>query len=277
MTTPFRLLSFQPAAAPAPEPAAPGASPAVLPAPTAAAPAAPAAPAVPGLASPVLGTDLLTASSESWGVLPPAVGVPPTVVTSGLSYEEALASLAPTTAVPVLGTAPPVPALPTPAAPPPVPVAPKQELLPVVDEPEPPAAPAPAPVAESARPSATSTAGAFLDKALTFQGQPYRWGGGHVGSTFSKPGPVDCSGLVQQAARMIGENLDGTAAMQQRMGRPVSMSDLKPGDLLFKNTPATHVGIYVGDGKFIHAPRTGDVVKVQSMASYSWSNARRVL
>src|SRR5688572_29117748 len=71
----------------------------------------------------------------------------------------------------------------------------------------------------------------FLSKVKSFLGQPYLWGGGHVGTTFSKPGRVDCSGLVMQAARMAGFNLDGTAAVQQRMGKPVSMNDLKPGDL----------------------------------------------
>jgi hypothetical protein len=121
-----------------------------------------------------------------------------------------------------------------------------------------------------------ASADEFLAKARLFLGQRYLWGGGHVDRTFSRPGPVDCSGLVQQAARMAGFNLDGTAAMQQRRGTAVSLNNLQPGDLLFKGNPATHVGIYIGNGQFIHAPRTGDVVKIQSMSTYRWQSARRI-
>ena len=114
----------------------------------------------------------------------------------------------------------------------------------------------------------------FLKNAMRFKGQPYQWGGGH-GGTYSKPGPVDCSGLVQQAARMSGINLDGTAAMQQRMGKSVSMNDLKPGDLVFRGNPASHVGIYVGDGKVLHAPQPGEAVQLTTASSFD--SGRRVL
>lgn len=124
-------------------------------------------------------------------------------------------------------------------------------------------------------PSGNPNVDRFLAEAKQFLGQPYRWGGGH-GGTMSRPGPVDCSGLVQQAARRAGSNLDGTAALQQRKGQSVSMNNLKPGDLLFKGSPAHHVGIYLGNGQFMHAPRTGDVVKIQSMSTYRWTGARRV-
>lgn len=124
-------------------------------------------------------------------------------------------------------------------------------------------------------PTGNAKADAFIAAARQFLGQPYRWGGGH-GAQMSRPGPVDCSGLVQQAARMAGMNLDGTARVQQRMGSPTSLNNLKPGDLLFRGNPATHVGIYLGNGQFMHAPRTGDVVKVQSMSTYRWTSARRV-
>jgi hypothetical protein len=88
---------------------------------------------------------------------------------------------------------------------------------------------------------------------------------------------VDCSGLVQQAARLAGLNLDGTAATQQRKGRPVSMSQLQPGDLVFHGNPATHVGIYIGNGKVIHAPHTGDHVRIVDLHSYHYfDSARRV-
>jgi len=66
----------------------------------------------------------------------------------------------------------------------------------------------------------------------------------------------------------------GTARVLQRKGQPVSMNELKPGDLVFKGNPAYHTGIYIGDGKVIHAPRTGDVVKIVSVQG--WDSARRI-
>jgi cell wall-associated NlpC family hydrolase len=131
------------------------------------------------------------------------------------------------------------------------------------------------PIGGSVKSYAASKVDEYIANAKKFLGQSYLWGGGHS----SKNGVqrVDCSGLVLQAARMSGMNLDGTAAMQQRMGKPVGLNELKPGDLLFKGNPATHVGIYLGNGQFIHSPRTGDVVKIQAMSSYSgWDNARRI-
>ena len=118
-----------------------------------------------------------------------------------------------------------------------------------------------------------SPADRFIAQAMTFRGQPYRWGGGH-GGDMCGPGPVDCSGLIGQAAKQAGLNLSGTAEQQQRMGQPVSMSDLKPGDLVFCGKPAHHVGIYVGNGLVLHAPHTGDQVKL-SPVSY-FDNAVRV-
>ncbi|MEB3188495.1 MAG: C40 family peptidase [bacterium] len=129
------------------------------------------------------------------------------------------------------------------------------------------------PIIEPKGPVPLSAAERFVEKAMLFKGQWYRYGGGH-GPTMSRPGPVDCSGLVQQAARMMGRNLDGTADMQQRRGKAVSMRELRPGDLVFVGRPATHVGIYIGQGKVLHAPRTGERV---SIAPVRWfDNARRV-
>jgi cell wall-associated NlpC family hydrolase len=89
---------------------------------------------------------------------------------------------------------------------------------------------------------------------------------------------VDCSGLVTQAARWSGLNLDGNAAMQQRRGRPVSMNALQPGDLLFHGTPASHVGIYIGDGRAIHASSTYGRVMIVNVRDYGYfDNARRVI
>lgn len=108
---------------------------------------------------------------------------------------------------------------------------------------------------------------------------PYRLGGTSALTGF------DCSGfvrvMVQQAAGMM---LPRTAAQQAAATQHIEKTELRPGDLVFFNTlrrAFSHVGIYVGDGKFIHAPRTGAQVRVESMNSRYWqtrfNGARRVL
>lgn len=142
-----------------------------------------------------------------------------------------------------------------------------------------PAAPAPAPapaapvapVAPAApRPSAQVR---FVQNALNFIGQPLAWGGGH-GPTMSRPGAVDASGLVQQAARMTGFNLDGRAQDQQKKGVAIKMSDLQPGDLVFHGNPATHVGIYVGDNYVLAASSSRKQVALTGLSYFD--SARRV-
>lgn len=139
--------------------------------------------------------------------------------------------------------------------------------------------PAPAPVTAAPKPAAPKpaapkpTAAQFVENARRFIGQPFAWGGGH-GNTMQQPGPVDASGLVQQAARMTGIKLDGTAAHQQKLGTAVAMKDLKAGDLVFHGTPATHVGIYVGNGRVIVASKPGTAVRETGLGYFD--NARRV-
>lgn len=117
----------------------------------------------------------------------------------------------------------------------------------------------------------------FLRQARAFLGQPFRWGGGHVPRALDRPVPVDGSGLVQQAARAVGAQLDGTAATQQRLGRSVPMGELHPGDLLFQGEPARHVGIYLGDGQVLHASsRAGRVVAEPLGPETPFDQARRV-
>lgn len=115
----------------------------------------------------------------------------------------------------------------------------------------------------------------FLSNARRFVGQPYEWGGGHDNSR-GHIQPVDCSGLVIQAGRLAGVNLNGRAQDQQKLGRAVSKSDLRPGDLVFRGNPARHVGIYLGEGKVLHAPRRGTQVRVESFNPNNWGSARRV-
>ena len=72
----------------------------------------------------------------------------------------------------------------------------------------------------------------------------------------------DCSGLTMRAYQAAGVSLPHSSAAQSRMGKKVSLKDLKPGDLVFFGRPVSHVGIYLGGGKMVHAPRSGSRVKV---------------
>ena len=77
----------------------------------------------------------------------------------------------------------------------------------------------------------------------------------------------DCSGLTMRAYQSAGVSLPHSSAAQSRMGKKVSLSSLKPGDLLFFGRPVSHVGIYLGGGKMVHAPRSGSRVKVATSGS----------
>lgn len=114
--------------------------------------------------------------------------------------------------------------------------------------------------------------------ASAWLGTPYRYGGKSPESGF------DCSGLVAHVfERTRGVALPPNAEGQSRVGRPVKKVALVPGDLLFYNTrnrPYSHVGIYLGEGRFIHAPRPGQRVRVENIDSPYWkarfNGARRV-
>jgi peptidoglycan DL-endopeptidase CwlO len=77
----------------------------------------------------------------------------------------------------------------------------------------------------------------------------------------------DCSGLTMRAYKAAGVSLPHSSAAQSRLGKKVSLSALKPGDLLFYGRPVSHVGIYLGGGKMVHAPRSGSRVKVAPSGS----------
>ncbi len=77
----------------------------------------------------------------------------------------------------------------------------------------------------------------------------------------------DCSGLTMRAYQAAGVSLPHSSAAQSRMGKKVSIRSLKPGDLLFFGHPVSHVGMYIGGGKMVHAPRSGSRVKVTSSGS----------
>jgi cell wall-associated NlpC family hydrolase len=113
--------------------------------------------------------------------------------------------------------------------------------------------------------------GGVVGIAMRYLGIPYVWGG-------ASPRGFDCSGFVMYVYAQIGVSLPHSSYAMMGMGTPVSMSQLQAGDLVFFSG-GSHMGIYIGGGQFIHAPHTGDVVKISSMSGYYSSNyvgARRI-
>ncbi|MEV4800180.1 C40 family peptidase [Nonomuraea sp. NPDC049421] len=112
---------------------------------------------------------------------------------------------------------------------------------------------------------ASGNARRALEFAFAQIGKPYRYGG-------TGPGSWDCSGLVQAAWRAAGVKLPRTTYTQWSWGaaRRVPVTAAQPGDLLFSRGLG-HMGMYVGDGKMVHAPQTGDVVKIVTLDGY-WRN-----
>ncbi|MCB0910896.1 MAG: C40 family peptidase [Propionibacteriaceae bacterium] len=100
----------------------------------------------------------------------------------------------------------------------------------------------------------------------------YVWGA-------SGPNGFDCSGLMLAAYRSVGISLPHSSTAQSRLGRPVSRSELKPGDLIFWYHPIHHVGMYIGNGKIVHARNPSADLVIQSLASYPapWAGARRIV
>lgn len=118
----------------------------------------------------------------------------------------------------------------------------------------------------------------FANKALSYLGVKYRFGGSAPSSGF------DCSGLVGYVAeKSMGLKLPRRSSEIARLGQSINHKDLQKGDLVFFNTTGkrfSHVGIYLGDNKFVHAPRTGAVVRVEDMTINYWqkryNGARRL-
>ena len=105
----------------------------------------------------------------------------------------------------------------------------------------------------------------IINTAKSFLGTPYQWGG-------TSPSGFDCSGFVQYVLAQNGKSIPRTSQEQFASGQAVDKSQLQAGDLVFYDwsggTEATHVGIYEGNGKMIHAPHSGDVVKEVDFNSY---------
>ncbi|MEZ5093216.1 NlpC/P60 family protein [Nocardioides sp.] len=132
--------------------------------------------------------------------------------------------------------------------------------------PDPQPAPTPDPQPAPAPPAPSGGASAAIAFARAQLGEPYRWGA-------AGPDAWDCSGLTMGAWRAGGKSLPHYSVAQYQQSTPISASSLQPGDLVFwgsSSSPSSiyHVALYVGDGKIIHAPRTGRPVSEESM--YYW-------
>jgi cell wall-associated NlpC family hydrolase len=118
-------------------------------------------------------------------------------------------------------------------------------------------------------PAKSKGAAAAVSAAMSQRGKPYVWGA-------AGPDSYDCSGLTMWAWGQAGVSLPHQSAEQQAMLPAVDSSQLQPGDLVFFGSPAYHVGMYIGNGMFVQAPTSGDVVKVSSLGSMSdYSGAGR--
>jgi cell wall-associated NlpC family hydrolase len=101
-------------------------------------------------------------------------------------------------------------------------------------------------------------------------GTPYVWGG-------ESPGGFDCSGLMQWAYKQVGVDLPRVSTQQAKAGREVSAAEARPGDLVFfERGTVDHIGMYAGEGKWVVAPKTGDVVKLQDVDLSKATTIRRV-
>lgn len=127
-------------------------------------------------------------------------------------------------------------------------------------------------VQEVLAPAPDARYGGVVGIAMQYLGVPYVWGG-------ASPSGFDCSGFSMYVYAKMGVSLPHHAASQYGLGTPVSKDQLQAGDLVFFNGLG-HMGIYIGGGQFIHAPHTGDVVKISSLSdswyARTWVGARRL-
>ncbi|MCA1224472.1 NlpC/P60 family protein [Saccharopolyspora sp. 6M] len=114
----------------------------------------------------------------------------------------------------------------------------------------------------------SGSAAAAVTAALSKQGSSYVYGA-------KGPSTFDCSGLMQWAYKQAGVSIGGSTKSQVTEGKSISASQLQPGDLIFYYSPVSHVAMYVGNGKAVHAPTEGDVVKVAKYDSIAPVNSIR--
>lgn len=107
---------------------------------------------------------------------------------------------------------------------------------------------------------ATTVGNELAIRAISLLGSPYQWGG-------NGPSAFDCSGLVRFIHDQLGIPVPRTAAEQYSAATPVQVSEIEPGDLLFFRIKGriSHVAIYTGEGRFVHAPQTGRSVELRML------------
>jgi cell wall-associated NlpC family hydrolase len=115
---------------------------------------------------------------------------------------------------------------------------------------------------------ASGRAAVAVHEAYRKLGSPYRWGA-------AGPSSFDCSGLTMWVWGKAGVSLPHSSQAQYSSGRHVSRGNIQPGDLVFFGSPIHHVGIYIGSGRMISAPHTGDVVKIQDAFRSDYAGAVR--
>ena len=109
----------------------------------------------------------------------------------------------------------------------------------------------------------------FVQTAAAYLGIPYVWAGERPSTG------MDCSGFTRYVFAQHGIMLPHYSGYQAQMGVGVPLTEIKPGDLLAFGTPVHHVGIYIGEGKFVHSPHTGDVVRISTLSDRSDLNTIR--
>jgi len=109
----------------------------------------------------------------------------------------------------------------------------------------------------------------FVQTAAAYLGIPYVWAGERPSTG------MDCSGFTRYVFAQHGIVLPHYSGYQAQMGVEVPPADVKPGDLLAFGNPVHHVGIYIGEGKYVHAPRTGDVIRIATLSDRSDLNTIR--
>jgi cell wall-associated NlpC family hydrolase len=114
----------------------------------------------------------------------------------------------------------------------------------------------------------TSVGQQIADKAMSKQGAPYVWGA-------TGPDSFDCSGLTSWAYSQLGKSIPRTSDAQAASGTPVSLDALQPGDIVSYYAGASHVGIYIGDNKIVHALNEGEPVQVNDLNYMPIHNAVR--
>jgi cell wall-associated NlpC family hydrolase len=120
----------------------------------------------------------------------------------------------------------------------------------------------------TAAPAVSGRAGEAVRYAYAQLGDRYVWGA-------AGPDAFDCSGLTMMAWRAAGVSLPHSSRSQYSMGTHVSRSQLQPGDLVFFYSPISHVGIYIGDGKMIHAPNPSERVQISPISQMPYTGATR--